>query len=178
MARQQIVLRLAIFRKSDAQSAECVLIDTWQVTTRQQEHCCGKPADLCNNLWRWRAKEVSDELQLIDNIPAREQGLAKQDLCKDAANAPDIDGWGVLGEERATQLRCSIPPRGHIVCPEDGGWHVIERRSGKAKIADLQLAVRVCKNILGLQIAMKYFGCTYMRQGQLWWLLGLGETKQ
>ena len=77
----------------------------------------------------------------MHHIPARKQGLAKQDLCKDAPDAPDVDGWGVLGEEGTTELGGSIPARRHIVCPEDCSWHVIEGGPGKAKVTDFELAV-------------------------------------
>lgn len=60
------------------------------------------------------------------HIPAWEQGLAQQDLCKDAANAPDVNGWRVLCEEGTTQLWCPVPPCCYVVCPEDCGWHVVE----------------------------------------------------
>ena len=72
------------------------------------------------------AQQICDELQLVHHVPPREQGLAKQNLSKDAAYAPDVNGWRVLGKERATQLRRSVPPGCYIVCPEDSGWHVIE----------------------------------------------------
>ena len=96
---------------------------------------------LGNNLRRGCAQEVCDELQLVDHIPAGKQGLAQQDLSKDAAYAPDVDGWRVLGKEGSAQLGSSVPAGCHIVRPEDGGWHVVEGRPGQAEIAHLQLAV-------------------------------------
>ena len=54
-------------------------------------------------------------------------------------------------------------PGSHIVCPEDGGWHVIEGRPCQPKIADLQFAIGVGQNILGLQVSMKDFGCASIK---------------
>ena len=83
-------------------------------------------AYLSHNLWGRGAEQVCDQLQLMHHIPAREQRLSQQDFSKDAANAPDVNCRRVLGKEGSTQLRCSVPSGRYIVCPEDGGWHVIE----------------------------------------------------
>lgn len=96
---------------------------------------------LGNNLRRGGPEQVCDKLQLVHDIPTREQRLAQEDLSKDAAYAPDINGWRVLSKEGPTQLRCSVPPRCYIVCPKDGGWHVIEGGPSQAKVTDLELAV-------------------------------------
>lgn len=77
----------------------------------------------------------------MDHIPAREQGLAQQDLGKDAAYAPDVNGWRVLGKEGPTQLRGPVPPCRDVVRPEDGGWHVVEGWPCQAEVTHLQLAV-------------------------------------
>ena len=45
----------------------------------------------------------------MDNIAPGEERLPLEDLCKDAADAPDIDGRRVLCEKGATQLRRPIP---------------------------------------------------------------------
>ena len=97
--------------------------------------------DLGYDLRRGCAKQVCDQLQLVHHIPAWEQRLPQQDLSKDAAYAPDVNGRAVLGKEGAAQLGGAIPARGHIVCPEDGGRHVIEGRPCQAKVADFELAV-------------------------------------
>ena len=117
---------------------------------------------LSHYLGRWSAQQVCDELQLVNHIPAWEERLAKQDLSKDAAYAPNVNGWRVLCKEGTTQLWRSVPPSGHIVCPEDGGRHVIEGRPGQAKVTDLELAIRVSKDVLGFEIPVKHLGCSKM----------------
>ena len=77
----------------------------------------------------------------MHHISARKQRLPKQDLSKDASYAPDVNGRGVFGKEGATKLGGTVPPRGHIVCPEDGGWHVVEGGPCKTKVTDFELAV-------------------------------------
>ncbi len=71
-------------------------------------------AYLGNDL-RWRrAQNVCDQLQLVHYIAAREKRLAQQHLCKDAAHAPRVNGWAVLGKEAATQLGRPAQDRGQI----------------------------------------------------------------
>ena len=136
-------------------------------------------------------------------------------LCEYAANAPEVDGRGVLGKEASTQLWGTIPDQGwrggqasglgvsgglarftvgrlspaapcaptphalprtlslppsplsppsspsccDVVSPEDGGGHVVEGRASQAKVTDLELAVCVGQDVLGLQIAVEHLGC-------------------
>lgn len=49
-------------------------------------------------------------------------------------------------------------PSCHIICPENCGRHVIELGPCQPKITNLELAIRIGKNILRLQISMKNFG--------------------
>lgn len=48
-------------------------------------------------------------------------------------NAPDVNGGRVFGEKGAAKLRGSVPSCGHVVCPKDGCWLVIQgcRAQGK-----------------------------------------------
>ena len=148
----------------------------------------------------------------MHHIPAWEERLAEQDLGKDAANGPDVNGRRVLCKEGPTELWSPVPsmtsirlptaffhsqhfaiqspPKktgaypasastagtdieinkqiyragsspscGDIVCPEDGGGHVVEGWARQAKVTDLELAVSVCQDVFGLQIPMEHLGC-------------------
>lgn len=81
---------------------------------------------LIDDLWGRRPKEVSDEFQLVHHIPPWKQRFAQKNLGKDAPNAPDVDCRRVLCEERPAQLWGAVPSCGNVVCPEDGGRHIIE----------------------------------------------------
>ena len=65
----------------------------------------------------------------------------------------------VLGVEGSAQLRSAVPARGYVVGPEDGGGLVVERGTGQAKVADLELAVRVGQDVLGLEVTVEDLGC-------------------
>lgn len=69
----------------------------------------GPTAHLLDNLCRRGPEEVGDELQLMDNISPRKERLAKEHLCKDAPDRPDIDCRGVFCKEGAAELRGTVP---------------------------------------------------------------------
>lgn len=51
------------------------------------------------------------------------------------------------------------PSRCDIVCPEDGRGHVVEGWARQPKVTDLELAVSVRQDVLGLQISVEDLGC-------------------
>lgn len=50
----------------------------------------------------------------------------------------------------------STPAGSDVVRPENSCWHVIEGRTGQPKITDLELAVAICQDILGLEVAVEH----------------------
>jgi hypothetical protein len=98
--------------------------------------------------------EIGDELELAHSLASREQGLASQGLSKDAAYAPNVDGVAVAAIEAAAELRRTVPPRCYVVGPVGGGG-LTDEGSCQAKVTDLELAVAVGQDILGLQVPMK-----------------------
>mmetsp|Transcript_8321 Transcript_8321/g.35290 ORF Transcript_8321/g.35290 Transcript_8321/m.35290 type:complete len:300 (-) Transcript_8321:27-926(-) len=89
-----------------------------------------------------------------DVLPG-EDGLTAQDLGEDAPDAPDVNRRRVLGEERPAQLGRAVPSRGDVIGPENGGRPaVVERGPRQSEVADLELAVRVGEDVLGLQVAV------------------------
>ena len=71
-----------------------------------------RSSHLGHHLGRRRPQQVGDQLQLVHYVPAREQRPPQQDLRKDAANAPDVDGRAVLCEEASAQLWRPVPAGG------------------------------------------------------------------
>ena len=110
--------------------------------------------DAANGVGAGLAKEVSDEAKLTHSPLSREQGSAREDLGKDAADAPNVDSMAVAAVEAAAELGCTIPPRGDVVAPVCGGWF-IDKGPSKSKVTDLELAVGINEDVLGLQVAME-----------------------
>ena len=72
---------------------------------------------------------------------------------------PECDLYRVARLSRAPVLAWSLPSRCDIVCPEDGGWHVVEGWARQSKVTHLELAVSICQDVLWLQVSVKDFGC-------------------
>eukprot|EP00201_Polytomella_parva_P024627 CAMPEP_0175045920 /NCGR_PEP_ID=MMETSP0052_2-20121109/4731_1 /TAXON_ID=51329 ORGANISM="Polytomella parva, Strain SAG 63-3" /NCGR_SAMPLE_ID=MMETSP0052_2 /ASSEMBLY_ACC=CAM_ASM_000194 /LENGTH=115 /DNA_ID=CAMNT_0016309585 /DNA_START=565 /DNA_END=912 /DNA_ORIENTATION=+ len=94
----------------------------------------------------------------MDHIAAGKEGLPQKNLGEDAPDRPNIDGRGVLGVEGPAELGGSVPSGGHVIGPENGGGQIDHCGTRQAKIADLQLAIRVGQNVLGLQVAVEHLG--------------------
>lgn len=94
----------------------------------------------------------------MDNIFSREERLSGEELGEDTTNTPDVNGGSVLGEEGATELGGSVPAGGNVVSPEDGSGGVVEGDTSKAEVADLELAVSIGEDVLGLEIAVEDIG--------------------
>mmetsp|Transcript_2163 Transcript_2163/g.3518 ORF Transcript_2163/g.3518 Transcript_2163/m.3518 type:complete len:303 (-) Transcript_2163:724-1632(-) len=117
-------------------------------------------ADALNCVLSGCPQQVCHELELANRIAPREQRLAQQHLTKDAANAPDINSLAVPAIEATTQLGGTVPAGGHIISPVDRG-HVVFRQEGpcEPKVTDLQLAVGVGQDVLGLQVTVQHTRC-------------------
>ena len=72
---------------------------------------------------------------------------------------PACDLHRVVRLSGAPVLALSLPSCCNIVCPEDGGWHVVEGWARQSEVTHLELAVSVCQNVLWLQVSVKDFGC-------------------
>jgi hypothetical protein len=99
-----------------------------------------------NIVW-WSTKELSDDGELIDVVLSREQRLAFQHLCKDAARTPDINLNIIL-------LPCEHNLRGSVVSRGDITGHLGILNTGQTKVADLEIAVLIDEDVAGLEIAM------------------------
>mmetsp|Transcript_10237 Transcript_10237/g.32369 ORF Transcript_10237/g.32369 Transcript_10237/m.32369 type:complete len:307 (-) Transcript_10237:291-1211(-) len=105
------------------------------------------------------AEHVDDQPQLVQVVAPFEEGLACNHLCKDAAARPDVDGSGVvlvLDEE----LRRAVPARDDVLCHALVflGARVGVDRPRQPKIAYLEVAVLVDKQVAGLEVAVEDVG--------------------
>lgn len=103
--------------------------------------------DCVDHIIRGSAEELSDDGELVDVVLAREQRLALEHFCEDAAGAPDIN-LNVVLLPREHDLGGTVVPRGNV----SGHLGVLD--TGKAEVADLQIAILVDEDVAGLQVAM------------------------
>mgnify|MGYP005989957065 CR=1 FL=1 len=82
-------------------------------------------------------------------ILAGEEGLAFQHLGEDAASTPNVDLDIVF-------LPCEHDLRGSVISGGNVAGHLGVLNSGQTKVANLQIAVFVDKNVAGLKIAMHH----------------------
>ncbi len=117
------------------------------------------------------AEEAAGELELAwvhgacsdtDNLPedledlvnlgvAREQGLAGAHLGKDAADRPHVDAGGVLAAAEQN-LRGAVPEGDDLV---GVGAQGDAERAGQAEVGELEVALAVDQQVLGLEIAVQ-----------------------
>lgn len=108
---------------------------------------------------RRRAKHLEDEQQLVAIVLAGEEGLAEMHLGEDAADGPDVDRIGVLGQ-REHDLGGTVPARGNVLREKvvllRGGVRGsrISLETGKAKVADLEVAFLVDQEVGRLEVAV------------------------
>ena len=121
---------------------------------RMEEGPCLDVGDAVNGADTGLPYQVGDEVELTHSLTSRKQGLASKGLGKDAANAPNVDSMAVAAVEAAAELWSTVPSRGNIVGPVCGG-RFPDKGPSQAKVADLELAVAVGKNVLGLQVAVE-----------------------
>lgn len=101
-------------------------------------------------LWHC-AKNIDDQLKLVEALGAREDGLPPKQLSKNATNRPDINGCIVVvtAEEK---LRGSVPACNNILGHE---LALSSAGAGKAKVADLQVTVGIHKEVARLEVTME-----------------------
>mmetsp|Transcript_53408 Transcript_53408/g.126317 ORF Transcript_53408/g.126317 Transcript_53408/m.126317 type:complete len:291 (+) Transcript_53408:241-1113(+) len=101
-------------------------------------------------LARGRADDLDDLDKLVDVALAGEEGLSEHELAEDAAEAPGVDGGGVVGGPedelrravvaRADVCNVALPPHQHL---------------GAAEVAQLDdVRVRIQEQILRLDVAV------------------------
>lgn len=90
-------------------------------------------------------------------ILARKERLAAEHLCQDAAHRPHVDSLSVL-LERQHDLRRSVPTSCDVFGHETRV--VLLRSSGtrQTKVAHLEIAISVEKQVGGLQVSVKHIG--------------------
>jgi hypothetical protein len=91
-------------------------------------------------------------LKLVDFVFALEEGFSCQELAKNAADGPHVDGLAVAScaEE---ELRGAVP-EGDDELGEFWGWGVADV-TGHAKVGDFELAAVVEEEIGGFEVAME-----------------------
>ena len=99
-----------------------------------------------NIIWRG-SEELRDDRKLVDMIFSWEKRLALQHLCENTARAPDIYLHIIL-------LPCKHDLRRSVVSCRHISGHLGILQTGKAEVADLEIAVLVYENVTGLEIAM------------------------
>ena len=92
--------------------------------------------DALNVVVRGSADHVGDQIELVDVVLAREEGLAAQQLGEDAADRPDVDGLGVL-LPREHDLRRAVPSRRHVLGHEARVVLLWVRNARQPKVAHL-----------------------------------------
>lgn len=116
--------------------------------------------DSVDNIIGRGAKKFSDDGELVDVILSGEQGLAINHLRKNAPGTPDIDFDVVLlpGEH---DLRSAVVSRRNVAS------HLRILKSGKTKIANLEIAILVDQDVTGLQVSVDHAGGMYVFQAAL-----------
>ena len=102
-----------------------------------------------------RAEDLNDALQLVNVVLAGEDGLPPEELGKDASAAPEVHRHRVV-VFREHNLGCAVPARDDVL------GEVLRRAvvdaAGEAKVAHLEVAVRVEEQVGGLQVAVQHLG--------------------
>jgi len=99
-----------------------------------------------NIIWRG-SEQFGDDGELVDVILSGEKGFALEHLGEDAPCAPDVY-FDVVLLPREHDLRCSVISRRDIA----GHLRVLD--TGKAKVANLQIAVLVDENVGGFEVTV------------------------
>lgn len=107
-----------------------------------------------------RAEEVCDDGKLVDMVLAWEEWLALEHFSKDAACAPDVN-FDIVLLPREHDLR------GAVVSCRDISSHLRVLNTSQAKIANLEIAVLVDKNVAGLQVTMNNTSRVHVLQSTL-----------
>lgn len=100
-----------------------------------------------NNIIRRSSQKFCDDGELVHVVLSREQGLALEHFCEDAARTPDVDLDVVF-------LPCKHDLWGAVVTGGHVSGHLGILYTSQAEIADLQIAVLVYKNVARLQVTV------------------------
>ena len=98
------------------------------------------------------AAELEDLGHLVDLVLALEEWLAGEELAKDAADAPHVDGGAVCARAQE-ELRATVPE-----CDDERGefWRGrVGDIAGHAKVGNLKLATVVEEEVGGLEVAVE-----------------------
>ncbi len=90
-------------------------------------------------------------------ILSREQGFATQHLSQDTANRPHINSFGVFLESQHN-LRSSVPTSCDVFRHEARVIFLGSSRASQTKIADLEIAICIEKQVGWLEISVKNVG--------------------
>lgn len=98
------------------------------------------------------AAELKDLSQLFHFVVTLEQGLPVDELAKDAAHAPHVDG-GVVGRGPEDELRRAVPERDDELGESRGRW--VADISRHAKVGNLELAAVVEEEVGRLEVPVE-----------------------
>ena len=99
-----------------------------------------------NIIWRG-SEELRDDRKLVDMVLSWEKRLALQHLRENTTRAPDINLHIIL-------LPCKHDLRRSVVSRRYISGHLRILQTGKAEVADFEIAVLVYEDVAGLEIAM------------------------
>mmetsp|Transcript_27548 Transcript_27548/g.87211 ORF Transcript_27548/g.87211 Transcript_27548/m.87211 type:complete len:437 (-) Transcript_27548:485-1795(-) len=108
-----------------------------------------------------RADDVEDELQLVHEVLAGEERAAPEELCQDAAAAPEVHGVGVEPVGAKHELRRAVPARHDVLrhgVDDALVGRVAPRPRGplarEPKVRDAQVAVAAHEQVPRLEVAV------------------------
>ncbi len=99
----------------------------------------------------WGSEQAEDALQLVLVGGSRKQRSTRVHLGHDATDGPDVDA-GAVGTAAQQHVRSSVPERHHLVREGVDGDAECPRQT---EVGELQLAILVYQEILGLEISMQ-----------------------
>lgn len=108
-------------------------------------------ADGLDHIVRGGTEKLGDDGELVDMVLAGEEGLALEHFCEDAARTPDVD-FDVVLLPREHDFRGTVVARGDV----SGHLRILDPR--QTKVADLQIAVFVDKDIAGFEVTVHHTG--------------------
>lgn len=98
------------------------------------------------------AAQLKDFGYLVDLVGALQEGLAGNELAKDAADGPHVDGGGV-GARAEEELRAAVP-QGDDELGEFGRWKLADV-AGHAKVCDFEEAAVAEEEVGGFEVAVE-----------------------
>lgn len=106
---------------------------------------------------RGLSREFEDFLDLVERAVAGEDRAVRDELAHDAADAPHVDGFGVLrGAEE--DFRCAVPTRRHVFRAD---WVVFVVGDGdgarESEVRELHEALAVQQDVRRFQVAVDEF---------------------